>query len=162
MPRKLAERGWARLITKHRSVVQPSLEGMHRSHPAPARVCHDSRDGVLSRSIVSHASIRSGKPKVDMYANTDNSFIADDLIAEIRRDFERACTELVRAKNARAEKDTPSARTQVSSCLDRVDGILDMWNDAERYVSLGYGPGGRNPSPPEAEQRIGALPMLGE
>jgi hypothetical protein len=97
-----------------------------------------------------------------MYSNTGDSFIADDLTVEIRRDFHRARMELVRAKNARAKKDTPVARTHVSSCLARVDAVLDMWNEAERQVSLGYGVCAGVPSPPVAERRVVALPMLGE
>jgi hypothetical protein len=144
------------------SVVQPFFSRGAQVAPAPTRVLSQQPRWRPVPADHQPCSIQSGKLEVDMYANTDDSFIADDLTAEIRRDFRRACTELARATNARAEKDTPSARTQVSSCLDRVDGILDMWNDAERHVSLEYGPGARNSSPPQVEQRIVALPMLGE
>jgi hypothetical protein len=45
-------------------------------------------------------------------------------------EFDAARRELVEARRAQEQKDTPDARRRVAECRTRLDTVLDMWNDA--------------------------------
>jgi hypothetical protein len=56
--------------------------------------------------------------------------VADDLSATIHLEFDLACCDLVEAGRAVAARDDPAARAHLRACWERVDAVLDMWNDA--------------------------------
>ena len=55
---------------------------------------------------------------------------ATDTISEsLHLDFELACRDLVEAERALGRRDDEDGRTRLRACWDRVDVVLDMWND---------------------------------
>ena len=56
--------------------------------------------------------------------------VADDLSATIHLEFDLACCDLVAAERAVEARDDPDARAHVRACWDRLDAVLDMWNEA--------------------------------
>jgi hypothetical protein len=56
--------------------------------------------------------------------------VADDLSATIHLEFDLACCDLVAAERAVAARDDPDARARLRACWDRLDAVLDMWNEA--------------------------------
>jgi hypothetical protein len=56
--------------------------------------------------------------------------VADDLSAAIHREFDLACCDLVEAERAVAARDDAASRAHLRACWERVDAVLDMWNDA--------------------------------
>jgi hypothetical protein len=54
---------------------------------------------------------------------------ADTLSDSLRLDFELACRDLVEAERALARRDDAATRARLRACWDRVDVVLDMWND---------------------------------
>lgn len=56
--------------------------------------------------------------------------VADDLSETIHLEFDLACCDLVAAERAVAAGDDPDARAQLRACWNRLDAVLDMWNEA--------------------------------
>jgi hypothetical protein len=56
--------------------------------------------------------------------------VADDLSETIHLEFDLACCDLVAAERAVAARDDAEARAHVRLCWERLDAVLDMWNDA--------------------------------
>jgi hypothetical protein len=55
---------------------------------------------------------------------------ADDTISEsLHLDFELACRDLLEAERALAGRDDEAGRARLRACWERVDVVLDMWND---------------------------------
>ena len=55
---------------------------------------------------------------------------ATDTISEsLHLDFELACRDLVEAERALERRDDEAGRARLRACWDRVDVVLDMWND---------------------------------
>lgn len=50
----------------------------------------------------------------------------------IRADFDLLQRDLDAARADQRRKDTPAARARVRLLLDRLDAVLDMWNDARQ------------------------------
>lgn len=54
----------------------------------------------------------------------------DDTISEsLHLDFELACRDLLEAERALAGSDDEADRARLRACWERVDVVLDMWND---------------------------------
>ncbi|HEX2072353.1 MAG TPA: hypothetical protein VHF92_01095 [Geodermatophilus sp.] len=60
------------------------------------------------------------------------NLVADSVVDTIRIEFLQACTELAEARRARRAQDSPATRSRVQQAQDRVDAVLDMWNEAAR------------------------------
>ena len=56
--------------------------------------------------------------------------VADDLSATIHLEFDLACCDLVAAERRVALRDDADSRAHLQTCWERVDAVLDMWNDA--------------------------------
>lgn len=59
------------------------------------------------------------------------NLVTDSFSDSIRLDFQMACLELARAERAERARSTPATQAWVQQCRDRVDAILDMWNESE-------------------------------
>ncbi len=56
--------------------------------------------------------------------------VADDLSETIHLEFDLACCDLVAAERAVAAHDDATSRAHLRHCWERLDAVLDMWNDA--------------------------------
>ena len=54
---------------------------------------------------------------------------ADTISESLHLDFELACRDLVEAERALVRRDDEAGRARLRACWDRVDVVLDMWND---------------------------------
>jgi hypothetical protein len=59
------------------------------------------------------------------------TFVVDGVLAGLRVDFCQASAELAEARGRQHQKDTPANRVAVADCLARLDGVLDMYLEAE-------------------------------
>ncbi len=60
------------------------------------------------------------------------NLVADSVVDTIRIEFQLACTELRDARRAQVAQDSPASRARVEQAQDRVDAVLDMWNETAR------------------------------
>lgn len=54
---------------------------------------------------------------------------ADTISESLHLDFELACRDLVEAEQALLRKDDAAGRARLRACWERVDVVLDMWNE---------------------------------
>jgi hypothetical protein len=67
---------------------------------------------------------------MDALATRSEELLDDEFDEHLHLEFDLARLELVEARRAQQLKDTPAARLRVAECRNRVDRVLDMWNDA--------------------------------
>jgi hypothetical protein len=63
--------------------------------------------------------------------------VTDEVLDSIRVDFGLARLELLQAQAALRWRDTPATRGHVEQCRERVDAVLDEWNEVVRRSGRG-------------------------
>jgi hypothetical protein len=66
---------------------------------------------------------------MDALATRSEELLDDEFDERLHLEFDLARLELVEARAAQEQKDTPAARLRVAECRSRVDSVLDRWND---------------------------------
>lgn len=66
---------------------------------------------------------------MDALATHSQKVLDDELEEHLHLEFDLARLELAEARRAQQHRDTPATRLRVADCRQRVDRILDRWND---------------------------------
>lgn len=66
---------------------------------------------------------------MDALATRSTELLDDEFGERLHVEFDLARLELVEARRAQEQKDTPAARLRLAKCRSRVDRVLDRWND---------------------------------
>ena len=66
---------------------------------------------------------------MDALATRSEELLVDEFGEGLHVEFDLARLELVEARRAQEQKDTPPARLRLAECRSRVDRVLDRWND---------------------------------
>ncbi len=66
---------------------------------------------------------------MDALATRSKDLLDDEFGERLQVEFDLGRLELVAARRAQEERDTPAARLRLTECRSRVDRVLDRWND---------------------------------